>query len=322
MSLVIERPGIFTTVQDLGRWGYQSRGVTTSGAMDPFSLRIGNAMLGNDQNDAALEVLLPGLEITIAEPRCIVLTGADLKMRIDGAPADAWRVYFVYAGSRIALTGLAGDGCRGYLAFSGGIDVPPVMGSRSTYARAQLGGFHGRRLKEGDILPLCPPQNLWRRSAGFACPETIRPGRSRDEAICAMDGPQVSAFTTSGIETFYGETYSVTNEVDRMGFRLDGPEIERRKSADILSDAVVYGSVQVPGHGRPIVMMADHQTTGGYTKIAVVSAWSAAVLSQRMPGEPVRFNRVTEDHAVAQLAKFEENMRTLQEMRATYRSRG
>jgi biotin-dependent carboxylase-like uncharacterized protein len=289
--------------------------------MDPFSLRMGNVMLGNDENDAALEATLFGLEIVMRTERCVVLSGADLAMNIDGASASPWTAHYVRAGSRIALTALTGDGCRGYLCFSGGIDVPLVMGSRSTFTRAKLGGHEGRALKAGDVLKLREPRPLWRLSAGFVCPQELRTTHFRDEPLYTMDGPQIDAFTQKGVNTFYNETYTITTDADRMGYRMDGPEIERAKPADIVSDGIVFGAVQVPGHGRPIVMMSDCQTTGGYTKIAVVSTWSAARMSQKLPNETVRFRRVTEKEATSCLERFENNLRVLGAMRATYRSR-
>ena len=321
MSFKVEKPGMFTIVQDLGRWGHQLRGVTVSGPMDPFSLRVGNVMLGNDQNDAALEVSMFGLEITMQTECCVAVTGADLGLRINGNPAAAWAVHYVTPGTRIALTALTGDGCRAYVCFSGGIDVPPIMGSRSTFTRAKLGGYKGRKLAAGDVVNLREPRPLWRRSAGFVCPLELRPTRFKDQPLDTMDGPQADAFSEKGVATFYSESYSITNEIDRMGYRLAGPEIERVKPPDIVSDGIVWGSVQVQGQNQPIVMMSDRQTTGGYTKIAVVCAWSMAQLAQRLPNETARFRRVTEKQATEHLIRFEGELRALDAMRATYRSR-
>jgi biotin-dependent carboxylase-like uncharacterized protein len=195
------------------------------------------------------------------------------------------------------------------------------MGSRSTYTKAALGGYRGRALKSGDVVGLGAPRQLWRRGIGLTCPPELRPARAPDEPISAMDGPQIDAFTKEGIDTFYGETFTVSNDIDRMGYRLDGPEIGRCKSPDIVSDGIAHGAVQVPGHGRPIVMMSDRQTTGGYTKIAVVSTWSAAALAQRLPGDAVRFARVTEEEAASRLESFERDLETLDGIRASYRSR-
>jgi len=311
MSMRIEEPGLFTLVQDLGRWGYQSKGVTVSEPMDAFSLRLGNALLGNDDNAAALEMVMYGPEITFRKACCIAVTGADFGLTIDGAPAEAWRGHRVDAGSRVALAGMTGDGCRAYLCVSGGIALPPVMGSRSTYVKAGLGGMDGRALQAGDILPLGEPAPNRQAGDGFLCPEEYRGTAFRDEPLYALDGPQVDAFSPEGIATFYKEAYTIADESDRMGYRLDGPEIARARGADIVSDGIVFGSVQVPGNGKPIVLMADRQTTGGYTKIAVVSSWSVAQLAQKLPGETVRFKRVTEKEATDMLRRFENSLREL-----------
>ncbi|GHS87299.1 allophanate hydrolase [Synergistales bacterium] len=321
MSFTVEKAGMLTLVQDLGRWGHQFRGLTVSGPMDQFSLRMGNAMLGNDENDAALEVTLFGLSIVFSEERCVVLSGADLKMNIDGSPALAWTVHHVKQGSRLAITGVGTVGCRAYLCISGGVDVPLVMGSRATFTKGKIGGYKGRALAAGDVVATGEPNPLWRKSAGLVCPAELRPLRGKDEPIYASDGPQIDAFTENGVKTFYGETYTVSENIDRMGYRLDGPVIEHVSGPDIVSDGIVHGSVQVPGDGKPIVLMADRQTTGGYTKIAVVSTWSSAQLAQRLQGDKVRFVRVTEKEATDLLVKYEANLRKLHETRATYRTR-
>ncbi|MDR3075681.1 MAG: biotin-dependent carboxyltransferase family protein [Synergistaceae bacterium] len=322
MAFSVIKPGMLTLVQDLGRWGHQFRGLTVSAPMDQFSLRMGNVMLGNDENDAALEITMPGLEIIFHDERCVALTGADMAMNINGAPAASWTAHHLAPGSRLAITGLPpGGGCRAYLCVSGGIDVPLVMGSRSTFTRGKIGGYKGRALAAGDAVELLDPKPLWRGAAGFACPPGLRPATHGNEPLHTIDGPQIDAFTQKGIDTFYGETYAITNEADRMGYRLDGPKIEHKKGADIVSDGIAHGAVQVPGEGKPIVLMSDRQTTGGYTKIAVVSTWSVAQLAQKMPGETVRFHRVTEKEAAGYLIKFENSLRLLDEARATYRSR-
>ena len=323
MSFLVEKPGMFTIVQDLGRWGHQSGGLTVSGPMDQFSLRIGSVMLGNDENDAALELTVGGFEAVFQRECCVVLTGAELPMTINGCQAPAWTVHYVPCGVRLAVrvpSSLA-SGCRSYLCVSGGIDVPLVMGSRSTFTKGKIGGYKGRALAAGDIVEIGAPAPLWRASEGSTCPEEFRPGRCRDEPLHTMDGPQIDAFTETGVKTFYGETYTVTDKIDRMGYRLDGPVIAHKNGADIVSDGIVHGSVQVPGDGKPIVLMSDRQTTGGYTKIAVVSTWSAALLAQKTPGALVRFHKISEKEAAEYLISFENDLRRLSEMRATYRSR-
>lgn len=321
MSFVVDRPGMLTTIQDMGRWGHQRRGVPVSGPMDAYSLRVGNAMLGNDPNDAALELTFFGLQITIQRTTCIALAGADPHMTINGSAAAAWTVYRVNAGDRIAMPSMPSEGSRSYLCFSGGIDVPLVMGSRATYTRASIGGFRGRALAAGDRIPLFEPRPLWERSDGFSCPKRLRPIAPPDEPIYAVDGPQVDAFTEKGLRTFYGEEYVITNDFDRMGCRFDGPEIERQSPADIVSDAIQYGAVQVPGRGTPIAMLADRQTTGGYTKIAVLTSWSTSRLAQKRPGQKVRFARVNGDAARDAAAYRESLLWELDALRASFRSR-
>jgi biotin-dependent carboxylase-like uncharacterized protein len=323
MSFIVEKPGMLTIVQDLGRWGHQFRGLTVSGPMDQFSLRLGNVMLGNDENDAALELAIGGLEAVFQEECCFALTGAELPLAIDGYPAPAWTVHRVTRGSRVAVLAKFDPsvGCRSYLCVSGGIDVPPVMGSRSTFTRGKIGGHKGRALAPGDAIGVRAPSPLWRKAEGFVCPAELRPWRCKDEPLHTMDGPQIDAFTEAGVKTFYSEAYTVTDKSDRMGYRLEGPVIQHKGGADIVSDGIVHGSVQVPGEGKPIVLMSDRQTTGGYTKIAVVSTWSAALLAQKMPGDLVYFRRVSEKEAAGRLVSFENDLRRLEEMRATYRSR-
>ena len=321
MAFYVEQPGIFTLVQDLGRWGHQARGLTVSSPMDQFSLRMGNVMVGNDENDAALEITLFGLQIVFQEERYAALTGAEMVMQIDGVPAAAWTVHHIKAGSRLAIRGLPpvpGGGFRSYLCISGGIDVPLVMGSRSTFTRGKIGGCKGRILAAGDRINLFDPKPRCPKAGGFVCPPELRPMRNRDEPIYALEGPQIDAFTQAGIDTFYSQPYTVTNEIDRTGYRLEGPKIEHKTGADIVSDGIVQGSVQVTGEGKPIVLMADRPTTGGYTKIAVVSTWSAARLAQKMPRETVRFQRITEKEGVDYLIRFEEDLRRLEALSGSY----
>ncbi|MDR3255572.1 MAG: biotin-dependent carboxyltransferase family protein [Synergistaceae bacterium] len=323
MAFVVEKPGLFTIVQDLGRWGGLSRGVSLSGPMDRFSLLMGNVMLGNDPNDAALEMAFLGPDVVFLDERCLVLVGAEFDARIDGELFGAWTVRRIAPGGRLSIGGTR-RGCRAYLCISGGIDVPLVMGSRSTHVRAKLGGYSGRAILAGDVVELGAPRPLWRAAEGFVCPEALRLSRSPDEPIDAMDGPQVDAFTEKGIKTFYGSAYVVTDRSDRMGCRLDGSALEHMggpDGANIISEAVVHGAVQVPGDGKPIVLMSDCQTVGGYSKIAVVSSWSVAALAQRAPGSEVRFRRVTTEDAVWRLKKFEMDLWSVAELRATHRSR-
>ncbi len=322
MSILVEHPGMLTTVQDLGRWGYQAMGMPVSGAMDPLSLRIGNLLLGNPENAAALECTLlgPTLKVT-CEKILLILTGADLGMKVDGEEAPAWKVLEVFRGNRISFSGPRGKGCRGYLCLAGGIEVPPVLESRATYLRGNLGGLEGRALRKGDHLFLGKPDILWERCTGLECPETLRPQDPPGGLFRVIPGPQEEYFTPWGMETFFSSVYTVSSAADRMGFRLEGPKVEHRQGADIVSDAIPPGAIQVPGHGEPIVMMADRQTTGGYAKIGVLAGADFGRFAQKMPGDRVHFTSISVSQGRKLLERQEEHIRELLRLRASHRSR-
>lgn len=321
MRLSVEKPGMFTTVQDLGRYGYQLQGVPVAGAMDAPALRLGNILLGNDEGAAALEITVLGPTLRVEEGEgCIAVTGADVGVTRNGAALGTWRVHRVAAGDTLAFAAPA-SGARACLCVSGGFDVPLVMGSRSTYTRGRFGGHEGRALKAGDVLHTGTPNALWAASEGLALPPALRPVRDVSAPLRVVMGPQDDAFTPVGIEAFLGSEYVVSTSADRMGYRMEGPAIEHSGGADIVSDAIVLGSVQVPGHGQPIVMLADRQSTGGYTKIATVCAVDIPNLAQRLPGQRVRFARISVSEALKLLrdeARFYEEARLL---RAAWRGR-
>lgn len=298
MRLEVKAPGMLTTVQDLGRWGHQAIGMPVAGAMDPMALKRGNLMVKNPLNAAALELTVIGPSLTIHGKGLVALAGGDLGMTINGIPAAPWRTHSVQDGDGLSFSGMKGQGCRAYLCVSGGIDVPSLMGSRSTYLRGKIGGYMGRALVKGDILPCGEPYILWDRCTGFSCPIDLRPSYEPTLPLNAVLGPQDDCFTEKGLQTFLSGEYTVSSAADRMGYRMDGPKIEHLGGADIVSDAICLGAVQVPGHGQPIVMMADRQTTGGYTKIAVITGNSVARLAQRLPGESIRFRPMSQDQAI------------------------
>lgn len=321
MRLSVGSPGMFTTVQDLGRYGCRSRGVPVAGAMDGPALRLGNILLGNDEGAAALEITVLGPVLRVEEGEgCVVVTGADAGVTRNGAALDTWRVHRVAAGDTLAFAAPA-SGARAYLCVSGGFDVPLVMGSRSTYVRGRFGGHEGRALRAGDVLRTGAPDVLWADSEGLALPVGLRPVRDASAPLRVVMGPQDDAFTPGGIETFLSSEYTVSASADRMGYRLEGPSVEHCEGADIVSDAVALGSVQVPGHGQPIVMLADRQTTGGYTKIATVCAVDVPVLAQRLPGQGVRFARVSVPEALRLLRDEARLYGEARRLRAAWRTR-
>lgn len=290
MSIEVLHPGLLTTVQDLGRTGYQRFGVSVSGAVDPRSAAVANILAGNPDGEAVLECTVLGPQLRFDAPAVIAVTGADLGPTLDGVPVENYRALRVQAGQTLRFTGPK-CGCRAYLAVSGGLDVPEVMGSRSTYMKAKIGGWHGRKLEKGDVLPLRAPGTEPKALENRALAPEFR-GRS-EYTLRVVMGPQDDAFTPGGVSAFLSGVYTVTPEFDRMGCRMEGPEIEHNGSADILSDGIAFGAVQVPDSGQPIVMLADRQTTGGYTKIANVISADFRILGQLKSGDRVRFERVS-----------------------------
>lgn len=279
-GLAVVRAGMYTTVQDLGRTGYRGSGVVMGGAADAFALRVANLLVGNAQNTAGLEFTLVGPELTFLHDTIIALTGAEF------AGVPRWQPVPVRAGTRIDF-GAARHGCRGYLAVAGGIAVPAVLGSRSTYVRAGFGGFAGRPLHDGDVLPVPP---CLRRVAGrWHIDERILPAYSPQPVVRVVAGVQRSEF---GGELFENE-FSVTPQSDRMGLRLAGPKIPRSAAAELLSSAVAPGVVQIPTDGQPILLLADAQTIGGYPQVANVIGVDLPLVAQLRPGDTVRFREVT-----------------------------
>ncbi|RLC77332.1 MAG: KipI antagonist [Chloroflexi bacterium] len=303
---------MLTTVQDLGRFGYMRYGVPTSGAMDPFALQVANILVGNDPGEAALEITLIGPTLRATEDCLIAVTGADLGLRVDDREMPMWMSIFVRKGWVIEFTGRR-SGCRAYLAVAGGIDVPRVLGSKSTYLNGGFGGFEGRALKKGDLIPVgkAPPDLV--SLAGRFFPSEHIPPYSDSPQIRVILGPQEDYFTEEGIATFLSATYKVSPTSNRMGYRLEGPPVAHKERADIISDGIPLGAVQVPADGLPIVMMADHQTTGGYTKIATVISADIPLLAQCVPGtSTVSFKAVSIEEARALYIKMMESLKKVE----------
>lgn len=291
--LEVIAPGLMTSVQDLGRLGYQALGMPVAGAMDPVMLRLANALAGNPENTAALEIgyLGPTLK-TAAESLRVAFAGKAKLLLHPAAGGEAralkpFRSVLLRCGDRLQI-GAVEEGSVAYLAVSGGFAIRSFLGSLSTYMRAGLGGFEGRALKAGDRLPLI---------------QDAAPAMEEQELTDSFDygsgpvrvvlGPQEDRFTETGIRTFLSSTYTVTKEADRMGLRLDGPVVEHTRGADIASEGLVTGSIQIPGNGKPIILMADRQTTGGYTKIATVISADLPRVGRLKPGDTLAFAAVS-----------------------------
>lgn len=310
-TLEILQPGLLTTVQDTGRYRHQHFGVPVSGAMDLFSLRAANLLIGNDQNDACLEMTGIGPRTRFLSDTHISITGADLVPLLDGNPLAQWHCVQVTKDSILSFQG-PNDGLRSYLAITGGIDVPQVMGSRSTYLKSAIGGLEGRALKARDILSRREATGLVPKERGL--PDTLQPPTyGHHHEIRVVLGPQVTAFTQNGVETLLRSEYSVSADSDRIGYRLDGPQVEHLSSADIVSDSTPLGAVQIPGDGQPIILLADRGTAGGYPKVATVISPDVSRLGQAMPGDTLTFKSVTVEEAHSILREQEEILHTIAE---------
>lgn len=302
--LTIHKSGMQTTVQDLGRTGFQKYGVVASGAMDPYALRIANLLVGNEEHSAALEITLMGPSIHFNEDHVISICGGDLTPQLDGKTVGNWRAVSAVKGQTLTF-GKPRSGSRCYLAIAGGIDVPAVMGSRSTYMRAGLGGYQGRALESGDQLVI-GETNADQKSAAHGKSWFVPPpSYSSAPVIRVIKGRQFEAFSEASRKHFLSETFTVNPQSDRMGYRLDGSRLALAAAQEMISEAVAFGSIQVPADGNPIILMADRQTTGGYPKIAEVITVDLPLISQLKPGDHLRFNEVSIEEA-QRLLKLQE----------------
>lgn len=311
MSMKVKNPGALTTVQDLGRFGYMNKGFSVSGAVDTFSMRLANALVGNALGEAVLEATMMGPEILFETPGVIAVTGGNMSPKLNRTSCPMNRAVTVHAGDTLAL-GFAGTGCRTYIAVAGGMEIEPVLGSKSTNLKCGLGGFQGRALQAGDCIPFSQKaETLAHMEKRYYEPgrEPFRAPDSKDgiPVLRAVKGPQEEYFTEKGLSTLTETVYTVTNDSNRMACKLSGEPIGFVSSGDIISDGIVTGSIQVSSNGMPIVMLADHQTTGGYAKIGTVISVDIPVIGQRKPGEKVRFAFVTVEEA-QKLYRQEKNL--------------
>jgi antagonist of KipI len=292
------KAGMLTTIQDAGRWGFQSRGVPVAGPMDPISHRFVNALVGNDRHAAALEITLLGPELEFDDERLVAVAGAEFELSLDGRPTPYNAPFIVSAGSRLRF-GARGRGARAYLAVSGGITVPLTLGSRSTHLVSAMGGVAGRALVAGDRLPLGDPGRVPGVALSPQMPMVALPDHHAQ--IRVLPGPQVDYFSADALDVLQSAPYAIGHHSDRMGFRLEGARLTHARGADIISDATPLGVLQVPASGQPILLMADRQTAGGYPKIATVIAADIAVAGQLAPADTISFVVCTLGEAMAAL---------------------
>lgn len=306
-------PGLFTTVQDKGRYGYQRYGVPINGVMDSFAARLANLLVGNGEEAAVLECTVAGPSFVVLDQADVAVTGADMEVTLNGTAVANWTSFRVKTGDVLAI-GQARSGCRGYIAVTGGIEVPKVMGSRSCYVGAGIGGHHGRALQKEDRLargvgPLLPaPRRI---------PAELIPEYRDNIVLRAIPGPQDDYFD-EGLTTFFNAEFQVSHEANRMGYRLTGPVIRQKpdRPSSIISESSVPGGVQIPPNGQPIILLAE-QTVGGYTKIATVVSGDLDYIGQAIPGNTVCFQRIDLAGAYALKRKRQrliERIKTLMEL--------
>ena len=325
MICQVLHPGQLATVQDGGRAGYQAEGIPVSGAMDRLSLRVANLLVGNDEEAAGLECTLVGPTLRFDEHTLIALGGADLGVTAGGVPLPLWRPISIPAGTTVNAAS-AVRGCRGYVAIAGGIDVPPVLGSRSTYLRASFGGLEGRALRRGDRLALGAPTELGRRIvdemtrdrgrdrvtiARWGASASLIPFHSTSSGVRLIEGEHMRLLTADSVERLWSTDFRVATQSDRMGYRLEngGSPLTLSESRELLSEAVAFGTVQLPPGGNPIVLMADRQTTGGYPRIGEVASVDLALVAQLKPGDRLRFRPISLDDAQRLYLAREDNIR-------------
>ncbi len=308
MTLRIITGGLQTTVQDLGRIGRQRTGIPVCGAMDPFAHRVANMLVGNDDTAATLEASLLGPAIAFDEPTVIALAGGDLSATINGNDVAPWHAMAVLAGATLRF-GEARAGCRTYIAVAGGLELAPVFDSRSTYLRAQFGGLEGRALRSGDILnPGSPSRMAQKISASlresgqtsvgrWTIASSVRPAYNDDPIVRVIPGEHHDLLDDASRERLVSSTFRVSSNSDRMGYRLGGVELMLREPTELLSEGVAFGTIQLPPGGEPIVLMADHQTTGGYPRIAEVASVDLPLIAQLKPGDRLRFRLVSVEKA-------------------------
>jgi antagonist of KipI len=306
---VVIKPGMLTTIQDAGRWGFQSRGVPVAGPMDPASHRLANALVRNPPEAATLEVTLLGPELEFDDERVVAVTGAQFDVLLDGRSMSPNAPFIVSAGARLRF-GVRRAGARAYVAISGGIATPPTLGSRATHLISGAGGMHGRALVAGDVLPLGAPNDVYGavslpQSSVIALPD-------HHARVRVLPGPQSEYFAADALEVLQSAPYTIAQNSDRMGFRLEGPPLRHVRGADIISDATPLGVLQVPASGEPILLMADRQTAGGYPKIATVIAADIPVAGQLGPGDAISFVVCTAREAVAALIALERTLMSVE----------
>jgi antagonist of KipI len=304
-------PGMLTTIQDQGRWGWQSRGVPVAGPMDLYAHRLANTMVGNESDCATLEVTLVGPEVEFQDERIAAVTGAEFEVAVDGRTQPLNTPFEVSAGCVLRF-GRRRRGARAYLAVAGGIASPPVLGSRATHLPGEMGGLGGRPLRAGDVLPLGKKgrESFPGRAPTEKTPDPFLPdGRA---TVRILPGPHADRLAPDALDVLQSAPYVLDASANRMGFRLHGPRLRHAGEAEMLSDATPLGALQVPAAGEPILLMADRQTTGGYPSLATVISADIRLAGQLAPGDSILFVVSSRREAMAALIAQEQSLMALE----------
>jgi antagonist of KipI len=295
-SILIEQAGMLTTIQDTGRVGFQQFGMPVCGAMDTLSCQLANLLLGNDPGAACLETTIVGPTIRFNSQTYFAITGADLQPMLNKLAIAHYTPFLAHQNDVLSFKGIK-TGCRAYIAFSGGIDVPAIMGSKSTYLLGNVGGYYGRALKNGDVVPIIEPAG---KPPNISIPLELYTIYNQNEPVRIIPGPEATRYRMRAYGKMLETTYTISTNSNRMGYRLNGKPIKIKDDlANIISSSTPPGTIQLPADGLPIILLADRQTTGGYARLGVVASVDLPVVAQLMPGESIRFQEIKVEQAQA-----------------------
>ncbi|PFF54750.1 biotin-dependent carboxyltransferase family protein [Bacillus cereus] len=321
MDVEVLHAGMFTTVQDLGRSYYQQFGVPVGGAMDKNALRLINMLVGNEENEAGLEMTILGPKLLIKKTTLLAIGGVDMEPLLNGERIPLWRPILAEEGSMLCF-GKVKNGCRAYVTFAGGIHIEGTMGSKSTYIRAAIGGIEGRMLKKGDCFQIGTYSEMANRfiqdlqkderiKTKWVISNNVLPKYKKHPKLRVIADFEYDQFTEESRKAFFTKEYKVSNYADRMGYRVEGEVLNRIEEKEILSSPVTFGTIQVPNGGQPIILMADRQTTGGYPRMGNIISVDLPLLAQLKPGDYVSFEKITLEEAEQLYIEQEVNMNLL-----------
>ncbi|WP_312137238.1 biotin-dependent carboxyltransferase family protein [Sphingobacterium sp.] len=320
MGISIIKAGLLSTVQDLGRWGFQRQGVPVSGAMDRLALRLGNVLLGNDESAAAIECTWTGPSIRFDQDQLISITGANLLPKLNGKEIAMWKPIYVPKDAVLSFGKADSEGCRAYICFYGGLDVPHVLGSCATYLSGKMGGLNGQALVKGDQISFLKAFESVSSTFNWSMDSSLYPNLA-SRKIRILAGPHTARLEKDSLLDLFKQSFEISNSSDRMGYRLKSKMLHLKDKRELLSSGVCFGTIQLPADGQPIILMADHGTTGGYPIIGQVASIDIPLLAQLKPGEHIQFEEIDLRAAQQLLLEQEQQINRLRQgVRLKYES--